>query len=390
MSPNFHRFAGPCLAVVGLALQTLPASAQTGATKASASPAASTPSGAAPSAPAAPAKGVAPAPATAGQPAPATAPASGSAASGSPATGSAAPAPTPATPATGAATDSGELAANALTQGQAAYNNADWVTAEQWFDKAYKLQPSATAQYWRAQAIDMQGRTADAVLAYDELFSNPNQADVAPNLLDAARKRAEILNKIPATLLLNVSPADAQITVDGVMQSGVPPFVLRLSSGKHKLHGSRDGYVPLETDVDVKAAQSTEQTLQLQAKPSAAPAAGADSSANNAEPRSKVPAYVTLGVAGVAAGLGTVFGIQALSAKDDYEKNPTASAADDVERNALIADMAWGIAITLGITGTVLLTSGDSEEAPPQAKSRLWFAPYASSQGGGARAKLTF
>jgi hypothetical protein len=97
-----------------------------------------------------------------------------------------------------------------------------------------------------------------------------------------------------------------------------------------------------------------------------------------------------LGVAGVAAGLGTVFGIQALSAKDDYEKAPTASAADDVERNALIADMAWGIAITLGITGTVLLTSDDAEDASPQAKSKLYFAPYASSQGGGARAKLTF
>ncbi len=101
----------------------------------------------------------------------------------------------------------------------------------------------------------MQGRTADAVIAYDELFSNPNQARSCAKPPDSARASAEILNKIPATCSLNVSPADAQITVDGVMQSGVPPFVLRLSSGKYKLHASRDGYLLLETDVGMPPKQ---------------------------------------------------------------------------------------------------------------------------------------
>ena len=39
------------------------------------------------------------------------------------------------------------------------------------------------------------------------------------------------------------------------------------------------------------------------------------------------------------------------------------AAADDTERNALIADMAFGVAITLGVTGVVLLTSDDSAAA---------------------------
>jgi hypothetical protein len=182
------------------------------------------------------------------------------------------------------------------------------------------------------------------------------------------------------------------VVVDGTLQSGAPPYVLKLTAGQHKLHVTRNGYTDVDTEVDVKAAQSAEQSLQLQPKPAAV---AADPTAANAgtenAPRSKVPAYVTLGVAGVAAGLGTVFGIQALGAKDDFEADPTPSAADDVERNALIADMAWGIAITLGITGTVLLTSDEpSEAAPATARSGLWLTPYASPKGGGANARLTF
>jgi hypothetical protein len=78
-----------------------------------------------------------------------------------------------------------------------------------------------------------------------------------------------------------------------------------------------------------------------------------------------VPAYVTLGIAGVAGVVGTIFGVKALGSKSDFDKTPSTEAADDTERSALIADMAFGVAITLGVTGVVLLTSDD--EPPPSA-----------------------
>ena len=113
-------------------------------------------------------------------------------------------------------------------------------------------------------------------------------------------------------------------------------------------------------------------------------------------PRSKVPAYITLGIAGAGAVVGTIFGIKALGAKSDFDKKATGTAADDTERNALIADMAFGVAITLGVTGVVLLTSDDSA-APAAAKlerlpkrAKLIVAPYASPQGGGAGMQYTF
>lgn len=108
-----------------------------------------------------------------------------------------------------------------------------------------------------------------------------------------------------------------------------------------------------------------------------------------------VPAYVTLGIAAVGAGVGTYFGIKALSAKSDFDDNPTADSADDAERNALFADMLFGVAITLGVTGVVLLTSGDDAPAQtgkalPPKKPSMAVAPYVSPKGGGAAARVSF
>ena len=107
-----------------------------------------------------------------------------------------------------------------------------------------------------------------------------------------------------------------------------------------------------------------------------------------------VPAYVTLGIAGAGAIVGTVFGVKALGAKEDFNKTPTTELADDAERFALICDMAFGVAITLGVTGVVLLTSDDepaaAQKQTPAKAARLEVAPYVGKKSGGASAKLSF
>jgi hypothetical protein len=100
----------------------------------------------------------------------------------------------------------------------------------------------------------------------------------------------------------------------------------------------------------------------------------------------------------VGAGIGTVFGIQALGAKSDFDKNPTSDNADKAERDALIADMSFGVALTLGITGIVLLTAGgdDSNEASGKntlhqaPRARLDVAPIVTHTTTGAAARLVF
>jgi hypothetical protein len=56
--------------------------------------------------------------------------------------------------------------------------------------------------------------------------------------------------------------------------------------------------------------------------------------------------------------------------------------------------MAFGVAITLGVTGVVLLTSDDEPAAAakpsPVKAARLQLAPYVGKKSGGASAKLDF
>jgi hypothetical protein len=80
-----------------------------------------------------------------------------------------------------------------------------------------------------------------------------------------------------------------------------------------------------------------------------------------------VPAYITGGLAIVAAGVGTAFGVVALGDKSNFDKNPTSATADSGDTHALISDMAFGVAITFGVTSAVLFFTND--EPPPAAAS---------------------
>ena len=122
------------------------------------------------------------------------------------------------------------------------------------------------------------------------------------------------------------------------------------------------------------------------------------------EPRSKVPAYVTGGVAVAAAAVGIIFGAKALSDSSDFDKQPTTKKADDGENNALVSDMMFGIAITFGVTSAVLFLSNDAPSssknalppktaaAPAKKTQTVKFtpAPYVNQHGGGFGGLLQF
>jgi hypothetical protein len=92
--------------------------------------------------------------------------------------------------------------------------------------------------------------------------------------------------------------------------------------------------------------------------------------------------------------VGTIFGVRALSDKKKFDDNPTTAKADDVERNALIADMAFGVTLTLGITGIVLLVADDAApeqvSVAPTQRGSLSLVPYVAPKSAGAAATLTF
>jgi hypothetical protein len=296
-----------------------------------------------------------------------------------------------------------DAARKAFADGQKAYGAGNYVDAQASFTKANELIPSPQASYWIAKCIDGQNKTEEAIAAYEALLADPDVSKIGEEKLADSKTRLEALKAtLVGEVAIDTNPMLATIAVDGVAQPGEAPMTLKLTPGKHKITVSAKGYQPKDIELDVKGGDKLKQSVALEKEaplPVVAPVVAAPAPAEEPPPpppkeeRSMVPAYVTLGIAGVGAVVGTIFGISALNAKNDFNKTPTTELADKAERDALICDMAFGVAITLGVTGVVLLTSDDEPAAAKAAApktARFQLTPYAGKKSGGAAAKLTF
>lgn len=288
--------------------------------------------------------------------------------------------------------------------GEKAFDAGDFVAAEENFRKALELIPTPHARYWIAKSIDKQGKVKEAIDAYGAFLAEADHERAGEEKNKDANSRLEELKKTPGEFRLVSVPAGAAVSVDGQAQMGETPMDLKLAPGKHTIEIVANGFERKTIEVDIAPAGKSEESVELTeaapaepvAAPAPAPAPVEQVEEPAPEPPSKLPAYITLGIAGAGAIVGTIFGIKALSSKGDYDDNPTNDTADDVERNALIADMAFGVAITLGVTGIVLLTSGSSDPAADakRLEKKRWanmrVSPYVSPKGGGAAAMFSF
>lgn len=330
------------------------------------------------------------------QPAPAGAPAPGPAPAAAPAT----------TPAAAPTEEQKAASRAAFAEGEAALEKKDYGAALEQYTKANDAVPTVHAQYGIAMSLAGLNRKADAYDALVALVNSGESTRLGDEKLTAAKAQLDELSKIPGGVVLTVIPPGAAVSVDGQPQTGATPFELDLLPGDHVIAVTAEGYEAKELQVAVRPEAVENQTVELEPSPAPA-AAAAPAAAPPAEPapaapppqsRNRVPGWVTLGIAGAGAIVGTVFGVKALGAKKDFDSNPTTANADTVERDALIADMSFGVALTLGITGIVLLTTDDTKPSEVSAAKekrtrsvrRLTVAPYAGRRGGGAAAHFTF
>jgi hypothetical protein len=298
-----------------------------------------------------------------------------------------------------------ERARTAYTAGQAAYAAGQYAAAEAHFGLADSLMPAVQAKYWRAMSLDQLGNVPAALAAFELVLASPDKAQLGPSKLANAEARQRALAATPADVTLTTSPAGAHVNVSGVDLRAPTPLSVRLAPGRHVVRVSLEGYVPQQLELNVTPGAKLTPSFTLVpatgaggaalAPATAIPALAADTTpAPPPEPRSRIPGYVTLGIAGASAIVGTIFGIRALNDKSDFEDDPTTAKADDTERNALIADMAFGVTLTLGITGIVLLVADDPATEQPVVSApspqRVQISPYVARTGGGASATLTF
>ncbi|HEU4405003.1 MAG TPA: PEGA domain-containing protein [Polyangiaceae bacterium] len=290
-------------------------------------------------------------------------------------------------------------AREAYNDAEAKLNAGDFGAALERYRAAHEFAPSAQNQYKIAYSLDKLGRGAEALDAYKAFLAEPPQQ---PDKLAEQRKLAEarVAELGEASVKVSSSPPGAAIAVDGTPQAAQTPTTLKLKPGRHTVAVSAGGFEPMTREIDVPAGGAPLDVAvdlkPLAPPPPPPPAASAPSNVAATEPeapRSKLPAYVTLGLAGTGLVVGTIFGAQALSNKSTFDDDPTTDNADRAERNALIADMAFGVALTLGVTGAVLLFSSPEKPAPATkaaAAGGLRLLPVLTPQTQGAAATLRF
>jgi hypothetical protein len=270
-----------------------------------------------------------------------------------------------------AATAKADLAAakKHYGEGEKKYKAGDYAAALAEFQQANDIKSTPHAERYLGLCEDNLGHYQTAVDWYDKFLAHVPDKLAAEG--DEVRKRDAEIKAMPGKVHIDSTPAGAAVTIDDKPQSGPTPLDVELAPGAHVLKATSAGYLPGSKPVDVAFASTQTVSVELQAEPSAAPppppvaaqapppAPAPMSPAPPEPPRSLVPAIVTGALAVAAAGVGTVFGVIALGNKSDFDKNPTTQTADDGDTHALIADMAFGVAVTFGVTSAVLFLTKD-------------------------------
>ncbi|AKV02773.1 Fe-S oxidoreductase [Labilithrix luteola] len=350
----------------------------------------------------------------------------------------------PTAPAAGTAPAAKPADAKALfASGEKKFKAADYAGALADFEASNAAKAAPETQRYIALSQDNLQHYSEAVAAFEKFIADAPAK--SKDQVEEAKKRVEAIKALPGKVHVDSVPPGATVTVDppanaqaaapaapGAQPAAQPapapaaqpagnptPTDLELAPGKHTIRLAAEGYETADKDVDVTfgSKQDLKVDLVKKAEPppppppppvasEAAPAAPAAPPPPPVEPRSKIPAYVTGAVALVAAGVGTGFGIAALSQSNDFNNHPnqrTTKLADDGENNALVADMMFGIAITFGVTSAVLFLSSD-QPATAKASSPTKTAdntkkkssitvtptPYVSPTGGGAGVNVRF
>ena len=295
-----------------------------------------------------------------------------------------------------------EAAKKYFEEAQVKFNAGEFAAAHELYKQADELVPGAVPKFKMAESLDKANDVDGAIAGYQAFLDSKPPEDKNKERIEAAKARIAALQNAPADVKVVVTPAEATgvvFSVDGQPQAGNP---VKVPPGKHTISAKADGYDEAKIEVDVKRGEKKEIPLTLTKSAGAAVVPPPKEPAKPAPPvtppttesegtSTLIPAIVTLSLAGAGAIVGGVFGGLALKSKSEFEETPTQELFDETERNALIADMSFGVALTFGVTGLVLLLtdSGGGDEAPVEEK-KAFITPFAGPGGAGAVGTFRF
>jgi hypothetical protein len=277
------------------------------------------------------------------------------------------------------------------------------------FKASYELDPGGGTLLNLADCYEKQGKLSLAWSTFKEALVVA-QRDGRNERIDFANQHIAKLEGRLAHLAVSV-PASAHvpgliIQVDGSSLAepawgvGMP-----VDPGKHVVRAEAPGKQPFQTTIDAAAGADAEQRVEI---PVLADAAGdtrdvRDGGGNSLPPRSKSSAGRTLGwvvggVGVVSLGVGSYFGLRAISRWSDRNEQcvggctPGAKTAGDEAGNAAtISTIGFGVGLVAIGVGTYLLLSGSGEKEQPQSVAlRVNWAPVVDKDGAGLLLRSTW
>jgi hypothetical protein len=172
------------------------------------------------------------------------------------------------------------------------------------------------------------------------------------------------------TLTLESAPSGASVAIDG-SPGGVTPISIPATPGRHDILVTLAGHEPSSRIVLLPAGQTTRVMVPLHAIAPAPPVIAPTPVVIAPQPAAPTPtsrapsrsyAYVTGGLAIAALGIGTVFGVRALSASSDYDRDPTVDKAVTGESYATVSTVGFiAAAVLVGTTVVIWLSSAGGE-----------------------------
>ena len=261
--------------------------------------------------------------------------------------------------------------------------HGDFVAACPKFEESERLEPGLGTKLNLANCYEHVGRTASAWILFLEVESDTKRNGQIERQTMAHNRAAALQPKL-SQLKVEVPSASRMpgliVQRDGVpvgaAQWGLP---IPVDPGVHSVQVSASGKKPWQVQVTVPADASTHTVSVplLEAAASAPKPANVLAAKTHSRAR-RTAVYVSFGVGGAGAVLGSVFGLRAIS-KNDQSNKPDQCNGDaclpsggslrhDARSAGTISTVAFAVSGAALATGVVLLLTDKKDEAPSGAQ----------------------
>jgi hypothetical protein len=270
------------------------------------------------------------------------------------------------------------LAKKAAQEGKKHEKKGDWEEAREAWQKAVDLNDTPDARTHLARAEAKLGRL---LLAEEILEKALETKKISWAAKHKANKQLKELDKQIPQLRLE-PPADftGKIWVnDEETEASALAEPLRLDPGEHKVRAEAEGYKPFSESIVLEEGDRKDLAILMTELPKvvAPPPPAKDEETEKAGGGTqRTLGWVSLAIGGVGLGVGTVFGLQARSTRDDLDgacSNDVCSESDrelydEGKSQANIATAGFIVGgVGIGLGTFLLLTAGSDDDAEPQA-----------------------